>query len=265
MDILTHTVSGLAVGALAAGFSLPRLSSPGGYRRPLFSRALRDLWPRAAIVAASGLGGALPDIDAATWLLGDGTYSGRLWYSHHGFFHSFSAAVLFALLIGLAIWVFGGRKRNFGRTLASHRSSLAGFVAGFVLHLLEDMPTPASTWGGVRMLFPSSAYVGGTGQIWWWNNYDIFLIACAVFVICAALMFLRRWRPARWISLGVFALGCALCAVQVHTRYVDYAYTGHTDRYAGFEASSKAEQRRILGPGLFRAMERLDGVLPVQF
>jgi membrane-bound metal-dependent hydrolase YbcI (DUF457 family) len=256
MDILTHTLSGLAAGTVAAGFSK------------------RGFTAKAVIVAVSGLGGALPDLDAVSlWsgfdstigrffgltLPGADIYSGKLWYSHHGFLHSLAAGGMFALLVGLVACLIGKRRGNTPLPV--------GAMAGFTIHLLEDMPTPASTWGGVRMFWPLDQYVGGTGDIWWWNNYDIFLVALAVFVTGAILLLVQRFIrfDVRRVIIALFALGCLVSVVQIHSRDVDYAYTGHTDKYGQFETASKEQQREILGNRLYRAMEWFDNKLPVHF
>ena len=269
MDILTHTLSGLAAGTVAAGFSR------------------RGPAAKIAIVAVSGLGGALPDLDAVSlWSGFDSTigrffdltnpgadiYSGKLWYSHHGFLHSLAAGAMFALLVGLVAYLIGRRRRvpgqkGFAANLRGNIPLLAGAMAGFTIHLLEDMPTPASTWGGARLFWPLKTYIGGTGDIWWWNNYDLFLIALGVFVVCAILLLTQRFirLDVRRVIIAAFALGCVISVVQIHNRDVDYAYTGHTDKYGQFEAASKEQQREILGDRLFRAMEWLDNRLPVHF
>ncbi len=269
MDILTHTLSGLAAGTVAAGFSK---KGPAA---------------KATIVAVSGLGGALPDLDAVSlWSGFDATigrffglthpgadiYSGKLWYSHHGFLHSLAAGVVLALLVGLVAYIIGRRRgvpgsKRFGVNLRGNIPLPAGAMAGFTIHLLEDMPTPASTWGGVRLFWPLKTYIGGTGDIWWWNNYDLFLIALVVFVAGAILLLAQRFirLDVRRIIIAVFALGCVVSVVQIRSRDVDYAYVGHTDKYGQFEAASKEQQREIMGDRLYRAMEWLDGKLPVHF
>ena len=261
MDILTHTLSGLAAGTLAAGFSK------------------RGPAARAAIVAVAGLGGALPDLDAVSlWSGFDSTigrflglahsgadiYSGKLWYSHHGFLHSLAAGAIFALIVGVAARLIG-RRHGTGR--GGDTPLIVGAMAGFAIHLLEDMPTPASTWGGVRMFWPLKSYVGGTGEIWWWNNYDIFLIAFAVFAVGALLLLAQKLIrfDVRHALIAFFALGCVVSTVQIHSRDIDYAYTGHTDKYGRFEAASKEQQRKNLGKKHYRTMEWLDNALPLNF
>lgn len=269
MDILTHIISGLAAGTVVAGVSR------------------RGFKQKAAIVAISGLGGALPDIDAASlWSGFDATigqlfhlpfpgsdiYSGKLWYSHHGFFHSLAAALLFAAMIGAIAYVLHTPFkricfRDFFKSYGVQRFLLTGFLAGYMMHLLGDIPTPASTWGGIRLFYPFGQYIGGTGQIWWWNNYDIFLIACGVFAVNAALLSanLRVYPHLNKAIAVIFALGLTLSIVQINTRDIDFAYTGHTSRYQEFEIASKAQQKKILGDRLYRTMEKFDDRLPVYF
>lgn len=103
MDILTHIFSGVAAGTAVSSFS-----------RKGFGNKL-------AIISLAGFGGALPDFDVISlWSKFDGTigalfrlkhtgqeiYSSRFWYSHHGFFHSLSAGILFTLIIGISIAYF---------------------------------------------------------------------------------------------------------------------------------------------------------------
>ncbi len=315
MDILTHTLSGLAAGALVAGFYNNRGGEPKGparkrsgdgavcdtpagaingligstnarcSRRYISSTYICSTYTcSAATIAAGGLGGALPDIDAISlWSRFDATignffglshsgtviYSGKFWYSHHGFFHSLAAALLIAAIIISADYLIRVRRRSatFGGYIRRRQPAIIGFVSGFVIHLLEDMATPASAWGGVRFFWPLKTYLGGTGDIWWWNNYDIFLIAAGVFVVCVIVLVLRRFMRfgAKCLIAAVFASGCILCAVQIKSRDCDYAFTGHTDKYNTFETASKRQQREILGNKVYNAMEWLDRKLPIYF
>ncbi len=269
MDILTHTISGLAAGTVVAGFSKKSIPKQLG------------------IVAVSGFGGALPDIDAVSlWSGFDATigrlfhlshsggdiYSGKLWYSHHGLFHSLFAALLLAAVIGAVGYLIHSRFkglnfRDFIKSYGARKFILIGFIAGYAMHLLGDIPTPASTWGGIRLFWPFKAYVGGTGQIWWWNNYDIFLIACAVLAVNTALLVTGRFVrfSLNKIIAGVFAAGMILSTVQICTREYDFAYSGHTARYQELEAASKQQQKDILGERLYNAMEKFDEKLPFYF
>lgn len=102
MDILTHTLCGVAAGTVLAGFSR---------KSPKY---------KLSVIAVSGVGGALPDMDAISlWSKFDGTfgaifqlnhsgkeiYTSKFWYSHHAFFHSVLAGILFSLLLGFLIYV----------------------------------------------------------------------------------------------------------------------------------------------------------------
>jgi hypothetical protein len=260
MDLLTHIFSGAAAATAVAAVA-------GG--RPK---------RRLGMVVAGAFGGMAPDVDAISmWSRFDGTfgrlfglehtgreiYGSKLWYSHHAFFHSLAAAVLLALLFGLAAWALTRR----GTLKAFFKQNYVfgvAFVAGYVAHLLGDLPTPASVWGGIAMYWPARAYVGGTGQIWWWNNYDIFLLVA----LCAAVntvLLLTLKRHLKAVVGGICALALAVVLVQVHTRKYDYAYTGNASDYAQMEERSEQEQRRILGPRLYKAIRRLDEALPIHF
>jgi len=175
MDILSHTLSGVASASL--GVSL----------LPLKAKEKIKYLILGAFV------GAFPDIDAVsmwskwdsvfhTAQKGSSIYTDKHWYSHHGFFHSLFAGLL---LVG---FIFLIQKFITKKTLEKKHFWMYGFlILGFVAHLFEDMPTPFSAWGGVRFWFPSEVYVGGFGKIWWWNNYDIFLLILCITVFNIAI------------------------------------------------------------------------------
>ncbi len=253
MDILTHIVSGMAVGTIVAS------TTHSG---------------KTKIILASALAGALPDIDVISlWSgfdskigslfglqKGADIYSAKLWYSHHAFMHSILAGALFAFLFG----IFGFIINKF-RSL--NTPLMVAFFLSFALHLLQDMPTPASTWGGVRLLFPNGDYYGGTGEIWWWNNYDIFLIALGVLIINTLAILLRNIIAYKSLNFtfAMFILGACLITYQIKTRPMSFAYSGHTKNYQTYEQKSKQVQRKILGKHLFYVMERFDNALPFYF
>jgi len=262
MDILTHTLSGFAVGTIFAG------RSTGTWRT------------KTAIILFSGLGGALPDIDAISmWSGFDAVfgrlfgfehsgrviYSAKFWYSHHGFMHSLLAAVLFALLIGLLFWLFSRRERNSSLldVFQKKKLMLFGFMSGFVVHLLQDMITPAGSWGGVRLFFPHEIYIGGTGDIWWWNNYNLFLVVVAVILInlCMLLIFRKDKVRLRKFTVGIFLVGCLCFAWQV--MWIGYNFNGKN--FGECEQRSKEIQRKILGEKIYHKMEKLDNFLIIHF
>ncbi len=269
MDILTHTVSGLAVGSVVASFV------------PQVALASRKMY----IIISGALGGFFPDIDAVSlWSKFDGTigkwlhlghsgneiYFGKFWYSHHAFFHSIVAALIVGFVIGCIVYGLQRittKKYSLVTFWRSHRLIYLAFVLGSFVHLLGDCITPASVWGGVRMFWPFTIYVGGWGDVWWWNNYDIFLILVCCFLLNSIGLIVAsfvRFRI-RLVSL-VIALAAFLCiTVQVKSRHTDYAYTGHTSRYNQLEQKSKEEQQRILGTKVYRWMSQLDNHFPFQF
>ena len=103
MDILSHTLSGIAIGTVVATFS-------------------NKTWKqKASILLAGGFGGCLPDFDAISlWSKFDSTigrllnlthsgneiYFGKLWYSHHAALHSILAPIFLVLLFSIVLIVF---------------------------------------------------------------------------------------------------------------------------------------------------------------
>jgi membrane-bound metal-dependent hydrolase YbcI (DUF457 family) len=261
MDILTHAISGLAVGTTVAGISQKRKIG------------------MLKIIGFSGVGAILPDIDAISmWSKFDSifgklfslNYSGRtiysmkLWYSHHGFFHSITAALLFAFLLGLVFYLFNKKLNNsFSSVLKNNLPVLIGFFAGFLIHLLEDMPTPNGSWGGVRLFFPLKTYIGGSGDIWWWNNYDIFLIAFAVLMMnCLILALQHRFKLTIGKMTVLFLLmGIVLCFIQIKSRKFDF--NGNT--FQQCEQKSKEIQQRILGTKCYKLMVDFDNKIKLNF
>jgi inner membrane protein len=262
MDILSHAFTGLAVGTVVA--------SLGKLRRT----------KKIVIMAFGFLGGALPDIDAislwskfdltiGSWLnlshSGKYIYSAKLWYSHHAALHSVLAALLFALLPSFIKLI--SKPSNFKAHLMHSWKPQLAFVLGYLFHLLEDMPTPASSWGGVRLFFPSTEYLGGYGRIWWWNNYDLFLIIMLVILLNLFLhaVLFKRVRVLMCSCALVFVMGLSLFLYQIKTRTIDFSYSGLTNNYAEMETQSKEIQKTILGKRLYTFMEALDQKIPFYF
>ncbi|MFY0674097.1 MAG: metal-dependent hydrolase [Bacteroidia bacterium] len=266
MDIISHSLTGIAVGTVVAAFS--RHTTPN----------------KALIVLAGGFGGALPDFDAISlWSNFDATigsvlnvqatgkeiYFGKFWYSHHAAMHSLIAPLFFILLASMVRFLF---KRNYSatvavKTLKRNKFLKIAFFLGFLFHLFEDMPTPSSVWGGVNFFFPSTGYIGGFGKIWWWNNYDLVLII--LFVIAVNLLInviLRRYYlPKIIFCISVFALGLFLFLYQINTRPFDFGYEGHAVNYEFYEAQSKVIQKEILGEKVYNMMWYLDNKIPLNF
>jgi inner membrane protein len=269
MDILTHTLSGFAVGTLISSFS--------------GKRAINKL----QVLAFSGLGAALPDLDAISlWSGFDKTfgrflglshtgkviYFSKFWYSHHGFFHSILAAIVLALFIAFAFYFIKNRfgKSNQTSLIAFFQvHSLVGlaFVCGYLIHLLEDMPTPACDWGGVRFFFPLKTYIGGTGEIWWWNNYDIFILVVVVILINGLILCLKKVLKVdiRKIALSVFVVATIWTIILVKARSYDFNYVGQTKNYQKYEQQSKEIQKKILGKRLYGLILQLDNQFNFNF
>ena len=270
MDILTHTLSGVAIATVSSAF--------------VQTTPLR----KAKILAVGALGGFWPDIDAVSmWSKFDATfgqwfdlpYTGRqiygmkLWYSHHAFFHSLPASFLFGFLLFMLIYlfwrIFSNKDKRLSFKVFSRRHIIypVTFVLGYWMHLMGDLPTPSSVWGVIALFWPLDESVGGRGDIWWWNNYDIFLLVVLCIVINlfvpVASGYLRSRK--REFTVECFALILSVIIVQCVLREHDYSYTGSTARYAEMEENSKKEQQRILGKRLYRYMEWFDRKMPFYF
>lgn len=268
MDILTHAISGTAVAACAAAF--------------VRTTPLR----KVKILAVGTLGGFWPDIDAVSmWSKFDAVfgqlfglehtgrviYGGKFWYSHHAFFHSLLASILFGLLLVLAIYLINRasskKKASLTTFIKSHAIYFIVFVLGYWAHLAGDLPTPSSVWGGIALFWPSPGYVGGYGNIWWWNNYDIFLLILASIVINLTVPAISKYIRSRTkiFTTVILCITLTMIVIQVNTRHYDYAYSGGTSRYAEMEKNSKKEQERILGKRLYRRMDWFDRKMPFYF
>ncbi|MDR3093708.1 MAG: metal-dependent hydrolase [Bacteroidales bacterium] len=268
MDILTHTVTGLTIGSIVVNLL------------PSHQPVKKNL----SVLLFGMLGGAFPDIDAVSlwsgfdahfgkWFAHSGKeiYSGQWWYSHHGFFHSVVAAALAGFLSGWLIYavrrLFRREKTFYNFWKTYHCPVFYTFVLAAFAHLVCDCVTPASTWGGVRMWAPLPVYIGGWGNVWWWNNYDIFLIVTGCFLLNLIWMGACALSKRHTATLPlIFAFTAfVFISVQVHNRQIDYAYEGAATNYQQMEKSSKKEQERILGKTIYRCMEKFDRRLPFYF
>ncbi len=265
MDILTHILSGAAAGTVVAGLS---------------SKSRRN---RVATIAFGGFGGLFPDFDVISmWSGFDATFgrmfnlshtgreifSMQLWYSHHGFLHSAVGSFVVAAFIGLTIYLFREKLgalsfKGYGRSLLRHKEILIAFIAGFIIHTIEDIPTPSGGWEGVNFLWPIKTYTGGTGDIWWWNNYDIFLIVIGVLFVNILLLFSRKIIKVnlKRYTLLVFIVGLMLGIHQIKTR--DYDFNAAKGRVC--EIKSKEIQKEILGERIYSIMEAFDNKIRIAF
>jgi len=270
MDALTHTLSGLAAGTAVSVFTVKERG------------VLRSL--PAALAGMAG--GFMPDIDAVSlWRgfdplfsrlhgsppSGKEIYFGKWAFSHHGAMHSILAGVFFAFLLlfvsGVVRLIYKKWKSPRRAFTASMPASIALF-AGYCMHLLGDIPTPGYVWGGIRLWWPASFYTGGLGRIWWWNNYDIFLVvlSCVIvnFMLLAASAVIRR-TAVKYLPLIVLLTMIAASAMMVSGRQYTYNYTSYKKQFAELEKKSLDEQRSLLGERLFGIMAGIDKRLPFNF
>jgi len=261
MDILSHTLSGIAIGTVAASF----------VRTSKYSVKKKFL-----IVLSGALAGAIPDIDAISlWSgfddfignplglsrSGREIYFGKLWYSHHGMFHS----LFMGLLIPLLWWLLGGIFSRNRLKLAPRirdrwqrgKLGMLTFFIAYGIHCFEDMITPSGSWGGVRLLYPSAEYYGGWSKIWWWNNYDLFLIILSVILfnlVCQLFKKHRKFLVSFSIVIGVF-----LFALQIARRpNLNSAWNKN-------ELASKQLQKKFLGSNVFNMMKKFDNSMELNF
>jgi inner membrane protein len=252
MDILTHTLSGIAIGSVI------------GIR----SKSVKPF-------VIGGIGSALPDIDAISlWSKFDGTigswcdlnhsghdiYFGKFWYSHHAFMHSLAAACFFGfLLYSISRFIYKSKNaKAYGFALA----------CGFTMHLLGDMPTPGSTWDGIALWWPSTHYAGGSGDVWWWNNYDVFLITLCITVANTFIFLIDKYllsKSAYKLGLLLFVVAFCLAFYQIKTRNYDFDYTGFSTDFGAKEAKSLEIQKKILGDKWFGYMQYLDSHVKIYF
>ncbi len=255
MDIITHTFSGLLFGSVAAAYIIDNGTK------------------KAKIIISGGIGGCLPDIDAISlWsgfdstigklfhlsLPGHEIYFSKFWYSHHGFFHSIAAIFGYILIFGLLKNLISPSKKF----ISSNYFELIAFAGGYFIHILEDMPTPSGSWGGVNIFWPSNQWLGGTGQIWWWNNYDIFLIIAFAFLLnLIVLIIASKLTFSRPIIQVIFFIAVSFSCYQINTRPVNFNHSGVLSE----ELDSLEIQQKILGETVYNMMVEVDEMVKINF
>lgn len=268
MDIFTHTLTGMA----AAG----AISSIGP----------RSCWRKVLMMCCGGIGAVLPDLDTITrWhrfdevigtildlsTKGKEMYYDNHWYSHHNASHSLAAGAASALVFALLLYL--ARRFSFWKTAGINQAqsikwySLA-FFAGYIMHLLGDLPTPGYVWEGIRLWWPLSTPVGGTGHLWWFNNYDIFLLfltANMIMVIMILLAHIFKKPVLTYLPATIFALAILASFYQITQRPINFKYGGQTVSYAEKEKQSLAIQKSILGNRLYRVMRAFDRRVKIPF
>lgn len=267
MDILIHTFSGAAA---STGFM------------PFMKKKNKKT---IGLLISGMVGGAFPDLDAISlWSNFDNTfgrlfhlshegrdiYFAKYWYSHHGFLHSAAGLFISGLIISiffLSIYAWRKKKIPSKKTILTNLILFCVFLISGLVHLFEDMVTPAGVWGGVRFLWPSKTYYGGLGLVWWWNNYDIFLIIIGIIFINLSTIFLRftTTKISRFIPLLILIIGSLFCLNQMASRRYDYNYYGFTTRFNEMENMSLIEQQEILSTPAYTFLYQFDQRIPFNF
>lgn len=269
MDILSHTFSGMAVGSVLVHYNKGSIRS------------------KVLTVFISTLGGFLPDIDVISYWSGfDSTiapifgltepgstiYHKKYWYSHHALMHSLPMDLILTSLIVLVVKRF--KAISLKGVFRNYWTIPVGFFFGFMAHLLEDMPTPEFVWGGVAFLFPSDNYWGGTGDIWWWNNYDLFLIIISISIFSLIVSIVKRLLRSKFllnskrVMCTYFFFAVITFLIQIKSRPFDFQYKGfqgHGYFWLKYELKSKEIQKEILGDSLYEMMESVDNSLSIYF
>ncbi len=269
MDILIHAFSGVSAGTVVSSLS---------------NRSFKH---RFLLIVISGIGGILPDLDAISlWSKFDSSigalfgltnsgrdiYFSKLWYSHHAFLHSlFASLLIVSVLIILASFnlairgepMFNSIKSVFKKNYLLYLS----FISGFVMHIIGDLPTPSCVWDGVDLFWPFGDYVGGTGDTWWWNNYDVFIISVLVVVINLIFHLFRSIIKAKLklFTTVTFIIGLSLASYQIKNRGYDFNFTGFTSKFRAYEKKSKEIQKEILGEPLYDIMVKFDNMVKINF
>ena len=236
-------------------------------------------WQVPLVLLVGAFGGALPDVDAISqWSGFDATigrwfglahegsdiYYNQFWYSHHGITHSILGMLLLTGVFLLIMRVcLPKRKRKWNWTFA------LPFMLAYFAHILEDLPTPGSVWEGVMLFCPFRPWVGGTGDIWWWHNYDLFLLFLLCFVLNTLIHSISRWVPSlkrRMVTVWVFGAMVVLSVVQIARREYDYDYVNwHREGYNKRDAAAIEFQRKVLGDDLTDFMLEVSEKTPVPF
>jgi len=260
LDILTHTLSGMAAGTVCASLSK------------------RSFGQRALIVLAGTVAGVIPDLDVISlWSGFDETfgkwfgvsvpgreiYFGKFWYSHHAITHSIFGSVVCSLFLAL-LMLF--RKSNRKRFAWIYPIS---FFLGYQMHLWGDTPTPGSRWEGIMYWYPSSEYIGGWGLTWWWNNYDVFLLLALCIVLNWFVAIARNWIKITWIKFVptvIFSLCVLTAVISLLNRGDSFNYESYErTSFRDFEQRSLDRQREILGEDLYQMMRNFDESINLNF
>jgi inner membrane protein len=268
MDIVTHTLSGIAISTVFASLSK------------------KSLWKKGIILFCGSIGAAIPDIDVISlWSGFDSTigkvlhltkrgkdiYFGNYWYSHRHFSHSLVGGLtvtLFMLFLFYLLCVLFLRDKSVSNFLKDKSVYFSTFLCAYFMHLLGDLPTPGCTWGGIKLFWPMTTPIGGTGQLWWWNNYDIFLIilfCCSTNIGVVVVYHVFHKKFIRYLPVVIFLCSFFAIFYQIDQRNFSFAYRGYTKKYDEYERKSLEIQREVLGEKMYDIMVEVDRRLTVYF
>nr|WP_319399606.1 metal-dependent hydrolase [uncultured Carboxylicivirga sp.] len=252
MDIITHGLTGLALSTTIMA------TRPSGKLKKL-------------CIGLTGLiGGVLPDLDVLSkwkgfdttfgnWFnlkqSGNAIFADTHWYSHHALGHSVIGALFLTLLLSLVYVIYTKLRGNY--KLQNTKWYALAFLMGYMGHLFEDMITPGGPWKGIAFFWPIAHYSGGWGKIWWWNNYDLFLIVVAALTINLTLV-ITRYRAALLTKITIVA-ALVLFTIQVEQRNYDFNQGNNQEQI------SKELQQKYLGKGIYQFMKTVDDAIPVAF
>ncbi len=181
-----------------------------------------------ACLVLAGFLAVLPDIDAFF-----GSYGSRdPQVGHRGWTHSFLAVAAVSIVSTLCAYRIC---RLIQRQIAPHYGILllASSLAGGLSHLLCDLITPPSVWGGLPLLFPSAVRFGGWSCIGWyfltlfWTVFAAFLLSFGSSLLARRLAATRHTSVTKlvWASSFIISLSSLAYAVYavLHSHYTTEA------------------------------------------
>lgn len=175
MHLTTHICAGTCIGSLTA------LHVKGlGHKS------------KGIVVLLFMIGSALPDIDAISVLFSHKIFYANHWFSHRGAMHSVFGLIISSALVAVCYAIAIHQKSQLNSLQRFWMAFTLIFIGGG-LHLLSDLPTPSTPWGGLMLFWPfSSVRVGGFGNIWWVNEYLMLLFSTAAFVCLVSIYVLEK-------------------------------------------------------------------------
>lgn len=136
-------------------------------------------------------------------------YDGQMGFvlSHRGITHCLLGAFFFAWLVARLV-------RRWLPEASARRGVFWLVFFGGALHILEDLPTPVSPWGGLAVFWPIPVRIGDWDKIGWVDFIGNLILVAGVSATLAARKF--RTRLALPVSL------CFVAAVVIHIARSDY-------------------------------------------